>query len=93
MREYRVNRINHSVFDDIEEVPPHIKINKDWRSAELEDWVLADDGAIVQVLRKGMMKKLESNSPICQKVYLNLIKKELHLQMQNIFYNLKWRQI
>ena len=57
MREYRVNRISHNVFDDIEEVPPHITINKDWRTAELEDWVLADDGAIVQVLRKGMMKK------------------------------------
>jgi len=57
VREYKVNKISHSVFDDIEEVPPNFKINKNWRSAELNDWVLADDGAVIQVLRKGMMKK------------------------------------
>jgi hypothetical protein len=55
MRYYRVNKIKHIVYDSIEEVPPNIKPLKDWRKANIGDWVISDDDCIIQVLRKGSM--------------------------------------
>ena len=55
MRNYKVNGMTHTVYDVKEEVPPHIKIISDWRKGNIGDWVLADDGSIIQVLRKGTM--------------------------------------
>ena len=55
MRYYRVNKIKHVVYDSIDETPPHIKPLKNWRIANIGDWVIADDSSIIQVLRKGSM--------------------------------------
>ena len=55
MRVYKVNKIEHTVFDDIQEVPGSIKIADNWRKGEVGDWVQADDGCFVQILRKGKM--------------------------------------
>ena len=55
MRHYKVNKINHTVFESMDEVPSDIEVKERWRSGEVGDWVLADDGCIVQVLRKGSM--------------------------------------
>ena len=55
MRVYKVNRIEHTVFDDIDEVPKGINIVSDWRSGQIGDWVRADDGCYIQILRKGKM--------------------------------------
>ena len=55
MRVYKVNRIEHTVFDDIDEVPKGIDIVSDWRSGQIGDWVRADDGCFIQILRKGKM--------------------------------------
>jgi hypothetical protein len=55
MRRYRVKDIKHIVYDSKEEVPPKITIIKDWRKANIGDWVLADDECIIQILRKGSM--------------------------------------
>tara|TARA_Y100000361_G_scaffold96043_1_gene85992 strand:- start:4 stop:735 length:732 start_codon:yes stop_codon:yes gene_type:complete len=55
MRVYKVNRIEHTVFDDISEVPSNIKIASNWRSADIGDWVKADDNCYIQILRKGKM--------------------------------------
>ena len=57
MRHYKVNNIQNTVFDSEDEVPADIKYIKDWRKAGLFDWVLADDGCVIQVLRKGDMTK------------------------------------
>ena len=57
MRYYKVNRITHTVFDAKKEVPREIRYKEDWREGHITDWVLADDGCIIQVLRKGTMKK------------------------------------
>ena len=57
MRHYKVNKINNTVFDSEDEVPENIHYLRDWRDANLGDWVLADDGCIIQVLRKGSMTK------------------------------------
>ena len=55
MRTYRVNSIKHTVYDSIEEVPPRIKVIKDWRKGTIGSWVLTDDECIIQILRKGSM--------------------------------------
>ena len=56
MRTYRVSNIYHKVFDDKEELPAGIGVVPDWRHANIGDWVEADDGCIIQILRKGTMK-------------------------------------
>ena len=57
MRKYKVNSYWNYVYEDIDEVPSEIRhiIKDDWRIAEIGDWVKADDGCIVQILRKGEM--------------------------------------
>ena len=57
MRHYKVNKIQHTVFESIEEVPKGITFLRDWRDSHVGDWVLADDGCIIQILRKGKMVK------------------------------------
>ena len=57
MRHYKVNKIQHTVFDSEDEVSSDIHYLRDWREASLSDWVLADDGCIIQVLRMGTMIK------------------------------------
>ena len=75
MRNYKVNRVIHTVYDSIDETPPHIKPLKDWRDANIGDWVIADDDSIIQVLRKGTM--LRKNGELgyigtCTGTFVNL---------------------
>ena len=56
MRTYRVSDTYHKVFDDKEELPEGIGVIPDWREANIGDWVEADDGCYIQILRKGKMK-------------------------------------
>ena len=55
MREYKVNRIKHTVYDSVDELPPNIIPLKSWRDGDIGDWVLTDDDCIIQILRKGKM--------------------------------------
>ena len=55
MRHYKVNKINHTVFESMDEVPSDLVVISDWRISEVGDWVKADDGCVIQVLRKGNM--------------------------------------
>ena len=57
MRNFKVRGIWHHVYDKMDEVPKKFNPKSDWRNAEIGDWVLADDGCVIQVLRKGEMKK------------------------------------
>ena len=57
MRHYKVNKIQHTVFDSIDEVPVNIKYLVDWRDGHQSDWVLSDDGCVLQILREGTMLK------------------------------------
>ena len=45
------------MFESEEELPSDIHPVKDWRKGGLFDWVLADDGCYIQILRKGTMVK------------------------------------
>jgi len=55
MREYKVNSIIHTVYDDLEELPNSITPLKNWKNADVGEWVIADDDCIIQILRKGKM--------------------------------------
>ena len=57
MRHYTVNKVNHTVFESAEEVPTDISYLREWRDGRLHDWVLSDDGCIIQILREGKMIK------------------------------------
>ena len=57
MRYYKVNKVQHTVFDSEDEVPSNISYIRDWREGQLSDWVLSDDGCVIQILRKGDMQK------------------------------------
>tara|TARA_R100001530_G_scaffold28507_1_gene22553 strand:+ start:290 stop:1012 length:723 start_codon:yes stop_codon:yes gene_type:complete len=54
---YKVNKIEHTVFESVDEVPSSIIYSEVWRDGHLSDWVLADDGCIIQILREGTMLK------------------------------------
>ena len=55
MRHYKVNKISHTVFESMDEVPSSVDVVPDWRVSHIGDWVQADDGCVIQVLRKGKM--------------------------------------
>ena len=55
MRYYKVKGIKHTVYETKSEVPPHVKLVKDWRKGNIGDWVFADDESVIQILRKGAM--------------------------------------
>ena len=55
MRTYKVSNTYHKVFNDKEELPSGIDVVPEWRQANIGDWVEADDGCIIQILRRGKM--------------------------------------
>ena len=57
MRSYKINNFEHTVFDSLDEVPDNIKYLEDWRDGHQSDWVLSDDGCVIQILREGTMMK------------------------------------
>ena len=57
MRHYTVNNVQYVVYDSEDELPSNVYPKKDWRKGGLFDWVLADDGFYIQILRKGAMTK------------------------------------
>tara|TARA_R100001230_G_scaffold24857_2_gene17915 strand:+ start:612 stop:1349 length:738 start_codon:yes stop_codon:yes gene_type:complete len=62
MRSYKVNKIEHTVFDELEEVPKDIHYLRDWREGQVGDWVLSDDDCVIQILRRGSMLKAKGKS-------------------------------
>tara|TARA_Y100001963_G_scaffold109178_1_gene150920 strand:+ start:2753 stop:3481 length:729 start_codon:yes stop_codon:yes gene_type:complete len=57
MRVYRVNGIEHKVFDPDDILPEGLVVQSDWKKGNIGDWVKADDDCIIEVLRKGAMKR------------------------------------
>ncbi len=52
MRTYKIKGKEHHIYDLESELPDGISINTDWKNARRGDWVLADDGAYVQILER-----------------------------------------
>jgi len=62
MRFYTIKKVAHAVYDSPEECSD-IVYREDWRVANKGDWVLADDGCVIQILRKGSMKRDSKKTP------------------------------
>ena len=62
MRTYVVNKIEHPVFESMDEVPHKVQVKEDWRNGRVGEWVLSDDGCVVQILRKGKMLKAKGSN-------------------------------
>ena len=45
----------HTVYDDVNEVPPNIQVIADWRNGRVGNWVTSNDNCVVQILRRGKM--------------------------------------
>ena len=58
MRHYRVNKIEHTVYDDLKEVPPEVQVIANWRNGVVGAWVKSDDECVIQVLRRGTMMRM-----------------------------------
>jgi hypothetical protein len=56
MRKYEIKGVEHLVFDVGDEIPDDIEVVDDWRNSTVNDWVLADDGCVIQVLRKSVFR-------------------------------------
>ena len=55
MRTYKVSNTFHKVYDDKDELPEGLVIRDNWKEAQIGDWIQADDGCYIQILRKGKM--------------------------------------
>jgi len=56
MRTYSIKGIQHIVYEDADELPNNFIYKANWREGQLNDWVLADDGCYIQILRHNKMK-------------------------------------
>jgi len=68
MRKYKISNCWHYVYEDKDEVPSDITVRANWRNADIGDWILSDDGCVIQVLRKGKMKTTSGRNKV--RVYL-----------------------
>jgi len=57
VRVYKVNGIEHAVYDFEDKIPENITVIPDWRDGEAGEWVKADDDCVIQILRKGQMHR------------------------------------
>ena len=54
MQSQKIKNITHYVYDDIDEFKehhPNTIVKPDWRDADEGDWVISDDGGVVQLLK------------------------------------------
>ncbi len=54
MQSQKIKNTTHYVYDDIDEFKehhPNTIVKPDWRDADEGDWVIADDGGVVQLLK------------------------------------------
>ena len=62
MRIYKVNGVEHTVFDPDDTLPDNIIIQSNWRDGQVGDWIKTDDDCVLEVLRRGkMVKKMGKN--------------------------------
>jgi len=57
LRYYKVNGIEHKVYDPDDRVENGLVVIENWRDSRTGDWVKADDDCIIQVLRRGNMTR------------------------------------
>jgi hypothetical protein len=62
MRVYRVNGIEHKVFDPDDILPAGLIVQSNWRKGRVGDWIKSDDDCVLEVLRQGTMKRQKGKS-------------------------------
>ena len=62
MRFYRVNGIEHKVYEPDDILPDGLIVQSNWRKGNIGDWVKADDDCILEILRQGTMKRQKGKS-------------------------------
>jgi phosphopantetheinyl transferase (holo-ACP synthase) len=90
VRQYKIGKKTHPVFESDDEVPSGIKIIDNWRNAEIGEWLRADDGNILQALR--VNKVLNRNKPIkyigtCTGTYLCRKKDKMDTEKRENIYS------
>ena len=62
MRVYKINGVDHRVYDSDDEMPLDLLVLRDWRLGQVGEWVMADDDSVIQVLRRGkMLRRMGKN--------------------------------
>ena len=61
IRTYTIKGIKHFVYEDDSEIPNAGSVIENWRDGNKGDWVRADDGNVIQILRQNKMKPHRSN--------------------------------
>ena len=56
MRYYKVNNIEHKVYDPDDPVV-ELDVVANWREGMVGEWVKSDDDCVIQVLRRGTMHR------------------------------------
>ena len=98
MRTYTIKKVEHKVYEDLSEIPEGIQYLKDWRQGEIGDWVLADDGCIIQVLRKSSMMKKKGKSRVvytigtCTGTFVNRDIVKMDTEKRDNIYNLSGKK-
>ena len=64
MRFYKVNGVEHKVYDPDDSLPKNMITQSNWRTGDIGDWVKADDDCIIQVLRRGKMHKKRGKNKV-----------------------------
>jgi hypothetical protein len=62
MRIYKVNGLEHKVFESNDILPEGIVVKDDWKQGLVGEWVISDDECVIQVLRRGsMLRRMGKN--------------------------------
>ena len=64
MRIYKVNGMDHKVYEPDDEVPLDLSVLSDWRIGQVGEWVMADDECVIQVLRRGSMLRAKGKNRV-----------------------------
>ena len=64
MRFYKVNGLEHKVYDAEDILPEGLIVQSNWREGKVGDWVKADDECIIQILRRGKMHKKRGKNKV-----------------------------
>ena len=68
MRYYKVNGVEHKVYDPDDQVENGLVVIENWRFSRVGDWVKADDDCIIQVLRRGNMTRKYGRNKVSEYV-------------------------
>ena len=66
MRVYRVNNIDCKVYEPDDVLPEGLIVQSDWRDGQIGEWVRTDDGCVLEILRRGTMKRSMGKNKIVE---------------------------